>query len=222
MSLGAFSKWVVTVRFDSGRTASSTGSDRTRPEGGTTTFDFPPNVSRSQLRTAIRLSPALGATLASPIVSGPFPYSFENAIRIFEPPTDIRTICRNVLPASPGSGGKLPGSVNCCAETQVVAQCGFELPIAPAVYADLELDEVTSGGAVGRLCQLGQPPANSLYFCSIGPVAAGNTGQTVARGGQNCDPSFMGRVATPRPTKERSVVRATFTNVNPCQFSVPP
>src|SRR5947207_15951474 len=57
------------------------------------------------------------------MASGLEPNAFEKRTRTVGPPTEVWMTWRRVLPANPGAGGMLRGSVSCTAAAQVPSQC---------------------------------------------------------------------------------------------------
>src|SRR3989442_7359098 len=58
------------------------------------------------------------------MASGLVPNAFEKRTRTVGPPTERWITWRSVLPANPGAGGMLRGSVSCGDAAQVPNQCG--------------------------------------------------------------------------------------------------
>src|SRR5699024_12076278 len=97
----------VIVTLESGLRSNANGSDRAASPGGIVIADCPLNVNRLSVPGLIESAPAEVAICAVFITTASVPNALDKRTRNWLPPSETCTICRNVLPLRPGSGGIL-------------------------------------------------------------------------------------------------------------------
>src|SRR3982751_3819508 len=96
----------------------SSGSENADVPAARVTAGMPGKVNALSVAGSIAPPPFETATCTELMPTALVPYWLESRSRSRAPPILTWIICRSVLPASPGDGGQLPGSVVCGAHAQ--------------------------------------------------------------------------------------------------------